>query len=89
MAGDGSHAMFGCYNATPGSLTFESTAARVIARLFVNGTIDTSLYASDLTFPNVFVSVLLRDLVVYLRRHPSAASVGAIVRGLRDGLRRR
>ena len=37
----------------------------------------------------VFVWVLLTDVVVYLRRHPSAASVAAIVRGVRDGLLRR
>jgi hypothetical protein len=79
VAADGSFAMFGCYNATPGSLTYRSNAARVIARIFPNGTVDTSMYMTDQNFPNVFVSVVAMSLTsgywistaVYVTNNPT------------------
>jgi hypothetical protein len=53
--------MFGCYGAPVNTSTWNSTAPRVIARIFANGSYDTSVYCTDcLPSPMVFTTVRAR-----------------------------
>jgi hypothetical protein len=63
ISADGKVLLVGCYNLPVGStLTYQSSAQRVIARLFGNVSIDTSIYLTDaLQSPSVFTSVVSTD----------------------------
>jgi hypothetical protein len=61
LSSDGKVFMFGCYDVPVGQ-PLNSTANRVIARIFPNGTFDTSLYFNDsYQPPNIFSSVASLD----------------------------
>jgi hypothetical protein len=49
----------GCYNAAVGTLTFASTAQRVIARVSALGVVDTSIIISDMAPPSLFGSIVM------------------------------